>query len=463
MMNQTQEQTAEPTAEEPPKKKWNLFKILVEKPIYSLGIVLTVLMLPAIVYLGYDLASAQLNPCDKIYQQSSLGLTTKIKFLEAEGEIQIGKRKLEELDDRARAVALNLKTCCTVLDAGKLDPEQFLQCKAKGRDYDDRIDQLVALVKQAVAKPDTPAPAKVAAAGADPVVTGTAKANPQLIQAAITKTVEKAKDVSKEFNTQVVQVSKEQAVERLKAVPPQNVQVKAGEREPNNDILNTNQVELGAWITGAVADKGDWDYYVFTTPPDHRDWITIEVQNRSTSLRPRIIVYNADKAEVGSTYNGTSGGDAKYSFVVGPEQKFYAAVGDRYGELKGVYLFKVTATKSYDKFEPNQDVLKASKASFGSAIEASIMDGRDWDFFVIQTGGAKGKVRVSLENRSLSLKPKLVLYNASKAYVGEQSNNTPGADLEYGFDMPAGKKFYIAVASRYSATSGDYTLTVEKE
>ena len=45
------------------------------------------------------------------------------------GRLQIGREQLTDLDERAQMAALNLKTCCTVLDAGRLDPEQFLQCK----------------------------------------------------------------------------------------------------------------------------------------------------------------------------------------------------------------------------------------------------------------------------------------------------------------------------------------------
>ena len=43
------------------------------------------LALVALVYLGYDLAKGRLSPCDAIFQESSLGLSTRISFLKTEG------------------------------------------------------------------------------------------------------------------------------------------------------------------------------------------------------------------------------------------------------------------------------------------------------------------------------------------------------------------------------------------
>ena len=92
----------------------------------------------------------KISPCDAIFQQASVGLTAKIHLLKVEGEVQLGRDSVSELDERAQMTALDLKTCCTVLDAGRLDSEQFLQCKAKARTYDARIEDISALVHTAV-------------------------------------------------------------------------------------------------------------------------------------------------------------------------------------------------------------------------------------------------------------------------------------------------------------------------
>ena len=95
----------------------------------------------AVAYFSYDYILVRTSPCDSIFRQTKLGLSTKISFLKTEGELKLGREPLTELTERAQMTALNLKTCCTVLEAGKVDPEQFLQCKAKARAYEARVDR----------------------------------------------------------------------------------------------------------------------------------------------------------------------------------------------------------------------------------------------------------------------------------------------------------------------------------
>ena len=49
------------------------------------------LALMAVIYLGYDLAKGELAPCESIFQQTSVGLTTSIKFLKTEDQLLIGR------------------------------------------------------------------------------------------------------------------------------------------------------------------------------------------------------------------------------------------------------------------------------------------------------------------------------------------------------------------------------------
>lgn len=433
-----------------------------DNPLYSLGVVGSALAVPVVAYFAFDLVTAELSPCETIFRESSVGLTTKISFLQSEGEVQIGRQKLRDLSDRATAVALNLKTCCTVLDAGKIDQEQFLQCKSNSRGYDARIDELVKLVRTAVAEKPK---ADMIVTGSTGVMAAAAAMSPEIknVQSRIAAKVKEAEQVSKQFNKQVVQVRKAQALEQLKIVPPQNVEIGAQEREPNNDLLNTNQIELGKWVTGAVSEVKDSDVYVFTVPEKHRDWIKIEVQNRSTTLRPIVSVYNSQKARIGGKANETHGGDVTHSFVVAPNAKFFVRVGDRYDSGTGAYLVRVSSSKAYDAHEPNQTILTAKSISLGSTVEAGIMDGGDIDYYVIKTKGKKSKLTVQVENRSASLRPRIIVYNGAKAQIGSVANETYGGDRQYEFDVAADSKYYIRIDGRYNSSAGDYLLTVDQK
>lgn len=430
-------------------------------PIGTMGGTLTLM---AIVYLGYDLAKGELAPCESIFQQTSVGLTTSIKFLKTEGQLQIGREQLVDLSERAQMAALNLKTCCTVLDAGRLDPEQFLQCKGKARAYESRIGDIVDIVRSAIREEFTTGSIAANAAPASPASPASSK--PQInksIKAEITKEVEAARAISREFNKQVVQVAKEQALQTLKATPPRNIAIEAKESEPNNDILTTNELTLGKWITGSVGEPKDADFYTFTTPGTYRDWIRIELQNRSTTLEPQLMLYDAQKTHLGSLHKTTSGADLTYSFVAAPDTKYVVRASNHYGKHVGVYLIRVMPAKAYDAHEPNGDILHAKAIDVGSATKAGIMDKHDIDYFAITTGDGEANVRIDLENRSTSLHPEIALYNANKAKLGSQKNTTRGGNVSYAFKAQPNTKYFIHVRDHYSNGSGDYTMTISAE
>jgi hypothetical protein len=422
------------------------------------------LALVAVIYLGYDLAKGELAPCESIFQQTSVGLTTSIKFLKTEGELQIGREQLTDLDERAQMAALNLKTCCTVLDAGRLDPEQFLQCKGKVRAYESRIGDIVDIVRSAVREEFTTGSIAANAAPASPAPPASSK--PQInksLKAEITKEVEAARTISREFNKQVVQVAKERALQTLKATPPRNIAIEAKESEPNNDILTTNELTLGKWVTGSVGGPKDTDFYTFTTPEKYRDWIRIELQNRSTTLEPHLMLYSAQKAHLGTHLNKTRGADLTYSFVGAPNTKYIVRASNYYGENVGVYLIRVVPAEAYDAHEPNGDILKAKTINVGATVEASVMDKNDMDYYVLKTGDDEVNVRIDIENRSTTLRPEIGLYDANKTWVGHQINKTGGGDASYTFKAQPNTKYYIRVRDYYADAAGDYTMTLSAE
>jgi len=101
-----------------------------------------------VVYLGYQLLEPWLNPCEGIFQQSSVTLGTKLDLIKVKGEFAIGKQKIQDLTERSQATALNLKTCCIVL--GKTSGD-FLRCKEGFDKYDAEINKLATSVKEAEA------------------------------------------------------------------------------------------------------------------------------------------------------------------------------------------------------------------------------------------------------------------------------------------------------------------------
>jgi hypothetical protein len=408
------------------------------------------LALMAIVYLGYDLAKGTLSPCESIFQETALGLSTRISFLRTEGELQIGREKLTDLDERAQMAALNLKTCCTVLDAGRLDPEQFLQCKGSARAYEARLEDIAELVRKAVKEGIT----------TSSIAAGAAPQPAPAVKERIESEVKAAQEVSRAFNSTVVAVREEQALATLRATPPRNVTIEAQESEPNDDGLATNAIALGTWITGAIGAPSDGDYFSFTSPEAHRDWMRIELQNRSATLEPKLELYDEEKSSLGAVNKTTPGADLSYAFVAAPSTPYAVRVSNYYGNSVGVYLLRVVAAKAYDAHEPNEDILSAKEIAVGAPLMAGIMDKADIDFFTLASGGKDGVLIAALKNRSPTLQPEIAVYDAAKTLIASRQNTTAGGDVSLSFKARPQATYYLRVRDYYQSAAGDYTLTV---
>ena len=140
-----------------------------------------------------------------------------------------------------------------------------------------------------------------------------------------------------------MEVRKAQALETLQLVPPTQVVVSAQENEPNDDGLNTNAIPLGKRISAAIAGPKDADVFAFETPGRFRDVIVITLENRSTTLEPRIELFNAAKVSIGHRYSSTAGSDLDYRFVSEPSKRDLVRVSNYYGASIGGYHLEVRA------------------------------------------------------------------------------------------------------------------------
>ena len=424
-MDQVQADRA--TAKKKANRLWKMFVPLVGVT-GALGIL-------AVVFLGYDVAKGTVSPCDSIFQDSSVGMSTKIKFLKAEGELKLGREKVTELSERAQMAALGLKTCCVVLDAGRIDPEQFLACKAKARAYDTQVETIVAKVQAAASSAGTPAPELSAA-------------------------VDTAIATSRDLNQAVVRISREQQLQSLQTAAAKKLAINATEAESNDDALNANVLTLANPAKASIGAAKDVDVFTFTTPPDKRDWFRVELKNLSTTLEPNIELLDAAKTSLGTVRNTTAGGDVTYEFVALPSTTYSFRVSSFYGNATGVYAISTTPAKAYDSFEPNETILTAKRIAEGAAIKAKIMDKADVDYFVVDaTGTGERTLKITIANSSSTLHPGVNVYDANKTEITSARNTTAGGDLV--LDIKSGPgPVYVRVGDYYNSDAGDYTLTV---
>ena len=233
------------------------------------------------------------------------------------------------------------------------------------------------------------------------------------------------------------------------------------EIEPNNEILNPNTVLLETQIKGTVNEGGDVDYFAFNTPPTYRDVINIEVENRSTSLQPWLRLFDRKKSKVDETADGTPGANLSYSFSAQPDSKHYFFVSGA-NSSRGDYSVRITPSRQYDQYEPNDQIIHEKSIRVGVPVEAEIMDASDVDYFSFTTSADNETNTIVLENRSTSLQPWLRLFDRKKSKVDETADGTPGANLSYSFSVQPDSKYYFFVNGANSSYSA-YTVTVTQK
>lgn len=84
--------------------------------------------------------------CEGIFEQTAPKVEAHLEIIKNKGAFAIGHEKIQEVSESAQKVALHLKTCCSVLEGGKFNPQQFQQCIDNASAYDRQI----ALIAQEV-------------------------------------------------------------------------------------------------------------------------------------------------------------------------------------------------------------------------------------------------------------------------------------------------------------------------
>ena len=64
------------------------------------------------------------------------------------GELVLGREKVQELTESSQKVALHLKTCCIALETSSINAEQFERCVSRAKDYETKIVQVATNIKE---------------------------------------------------------------------------------------------------------------------------------------------------------------------------------------------------------------------------------------------------------------------------------------------------------------------------
>jgi hypothetical protein len=250
-----------------------------------------------------------------------------------------------------------------------------------------------------------------------------------------------------------------QNLSRLKNLAPGSADPVTHEVEPNSNALLANLIPLGAPVEGAISGADDEDYFRFTAPPAPRDVLEIRIENRSRTLAPGLAVLDADKRFIGWGKDTREPGASVVQYLSpDPNATLYLQIWG-HKNTEGEYVLTVRPLKAFDAYEPNDDIYSTPKLPIGQAIDASIMDERDTDYFSF-VAPREGQVEIQIENRSATLIPALTTYAPDRRFAGFGPDvRTAGAGMKHSLAVHEGKTYYLQVWPQANSR-GAYRLTV---
>ncbi|MGD0870840.1 MAG: hypothetical protein ABSB88_14880 [Bryobacteraceae bacterium] len=233
------------------------------------------------------------------------------------------------------------------------------------------------------------------------------------------------------------------------------------EVEPNGTDRLANIISLGRSVDAEISpDINDVDCFRVTSPPAPRDLLLVELANRSQTLAPRLRLYDADGRPLNWSKESQDPGASLREVIAPPPNTTLFLRVEGLLDTAGAYSLTVSAMKAFDAFEPNDDILDATKIGLNQTVEANIMDGEDTDYYSFH-GSERGAVAIEIQNRSKTLIPALTTFTPEMTNSGFGPKLTaPGSGLRFSMKVESGKTYYIQIWGQ-SRTAGDYSLTIK--
>jgi hypothetical protein len=114
------------------------------KPVVYFVASVTVLV---VIWIAYDLVRSR--SCEQLLEQSAPSLRTSIGFLNAKGEIALGRTQIQALSEGADKLNVQLKACCISRQKQYISDAEYKSCLQRAQAYEGRVREVKKNVEQA--------------------------------------------------------------------------------------------------------------------------------------------------------------------------------------------------------------------------------------------------------------------------------------------------------------------------
>lgn len=231
----------------------------------------TFLILIGVGYFIYSYRVSRSNPCSDIFEQTLISLKGKISTLKEKGESVLDGEQIKKVSDQSEQIAADLKACCILFNANKIDFEAFLKCQDEFNRYERNVERISQLVEETEMVKQQKRYDLV-----------------NLMLNHIERNMTDLQRISDNFQQQIEALDNRPAEEEKKSLRAAQKSV-ITEKEPNDSYKQGMEIPIGV-VSGALSENDRQDFFRFEldagqvlnldfTPADESENLRVALRN----------------------------------------------------------------------------------------------------------------------------------------------------------------------------------------
>jgi hypothetical protein len=363
------------------------------------------LVLIVVAYFGYTLLASRVNPCESLFERTTIRVQKKIGSIKTEGKSFLDDAQIQKLSSQSQQAALDLKTCCIFFHEEKISFDEFLKCQDDFKKFETaiaRVSDLMAEIQKATQEKKT----KLAAY--------------KLEQ--IHQTLNGLDKLATTLQEQIhlyTQRSPDMKAKQSSLSQPAILT----EAEPNDTYNQATKISMGK-ITGELGEDDQTDYFQFDVPSGSILNVDFTPDENGESMK--ISLLNPERTEIWYSDKITAGVMKSKRVMMNTLSggRYYLAAFDG----RGLYTFEIRTESQNDAdcgSDAGDKITEAIETKPGLSFSGELggLDEEDWYQVQIPDGHV---LEFAFTPAPESNRLKFSLLNDERKEVWRSGELTPG-------------------------------------
>jgi hypothetical protein len=400
----------------------------------------TAAIVAGLLYFGYSVLVPRPNPCESLFEQTTMSTHQKIESLKKEGADYLEYAKMQTLARQAQQAALGLKTCCILFHEDKISFDEFVKCQNAFNGFETGIDRVNGLI------------AEIQASKQEGQTELAAYKNDRLLQ-----TLQSLELHYKKLQGRIAHYAQRSPEMKAELVALSQFSVTT-ETEPNDAYKQATPVPMGT-INAKLSEQDKKDYFKFEVPSGNI--LSLKFTPDEAAEPMNVSLRNAERHEIWYLEDVVPGVTKSTAVILNYSTggTFFVVVSDG----KGAYQMTLTVQGQNDAGSGNDagdQIAKALEIEPNRTYPGQIgdFDTADWYQFEITPGHI---LNLALTPDSEAEAMNFSLRNYERNEIWNSEKITPGVTRSRRVitNTLTGSRYYLAVHDG----KGVYTLEISTE